>query len=477
MPSQTRADATILAHHLYDFAECEHRVALDVSLEASRRTAPDEAMELLFEQGRRFEREIVEPLGYAAIELDDGGWDGAAGRTVELMRAGAAGIDQGVLIERGRLARPDLLERIPGASALGDHYYRPGDVKSARTVRADAVLQVGFAALLLETIQGRRPESGFLILGDGRKEDIDLEAIRFTIEDAVARAEAIARGEIDTEPYYSASCARCRWRGECLPRLQEGRDLSFVYGLTRSRHRVLRRHGVRTIDDLASADVGRLVAEGAPADGLERARAQAQALIEGRPMNLRPVKLPRGARREGYLRIEVDPLASGEPLLFAWGEGKSDGALDVVHASVTSSAPERAETWDRLVQSLEAPALRDEPIFTFGSGTARAFDAMAESSGLSAARAGEMAGRFVDLAAWVRRCGVFPVFHYRFDEIAAVASGKARPAPGVPEDTVFVIHATAPDARAKVEAIGREAIESLLAIRRWLSAVSSGATS
>jgi predicted RecB family nuclease len=117
------------------------------------------------------------------------------------------------------------------------------------------VLQVAFAALLLESVQGVRPDSGFLILGDGRRDELDLGAIRFTVDDAVERAEAVASGAVETTPYFSSACARCRWRAECLPRLEGQRDLSFVHGLTRSRRRVLERHGLHTIDDFAAADV------------------------------------------------------------------------------------------------------------------------------------------------------------------------------------------------------------------------------
>ena len=472
MPSQIRTNATILAHHLYDFAECEHRIALDVSLERSRRTPPDEAMELLFEKGRQFERQIVEPLGYPTVELREGDWEAAHAQTIELMRAGVPGIDQGVLIDGGRLARPDLLERVPGASTLGEHYYQPGDVKSARTARSDAALQVGFAALLLAKVQGRRPESGFLILGDGRREEIDLEAIRYTIDDAVARAERIVGGEEETRPFYSVSCARCRWRGECVPRLQEERDLSFVHGLTRSRNRVLRRHGVCTIDELATADVARLVEAGVPGDGLERAQAQARALVAGKASRVNAVKLPRGARRECYLRIEVNPLDDDQAMLLAWGEGAGGTIVDA-QARVLSSAGERSGAWSELIGFLEATERREEPIYAFGSSTTRALEAMADVEGLPTSRAGDALGRIVDLAPWVRRAGVFPVFHYRFDEVAAVAVGSVRPSPASPDDAAFVLHAAlggADDAsvRERLVAMGLDAVRSLFAIRMWL---------
>ncbi|HEX4824571.1 MAG TPA: TM0106 family RecB-like putative nuclease [Candidatus Polarisedimenticolaceae bacterium] len=476
MASPTRTDATILAHHLYDFAECEHRITLDTRLDKSRRTPPDAAMELLFERGRRFEREVVEPLGYPAVDVRGGEWDEAFERTVALMREGVDGIDQGVLIDGPRLARPDLLERVSGASALGEHHYRPGDVKSARMARSDAVLQVGFAALLLETIQGRRPESGFLILGDRRREELDLEAIRCTIDDAVERAEAIARGEAETTASYSTVCARCRWRGECLPVLQDAHDVSFVHGLTRARQRVLRRHGIGSIDALAGADLGALIDAGVPADGLERAQAQARAMLDGQP-RLHRVRLPRGVRREAYLKIEIDPLEGGEPWLMAWAEAASDArAVGEVSVAGVAAPADRAPAFERLMRFLESPAVREAPVFTYGSTGVRAFDALAEANGVSPQRAGEIGARFVDLAPWVRRAGVLPVFHYRFDEVVAVARGGARPAPGAAEDAGFVRLqawreriASGETVEFPFDALGREAVESLFLVRAWLT--------
>jgi hypothetical protein len=106
MASPARSRATILAHHLYDFAECDHRIALDATLDRERRTPPDDAMTLLFEHGQRFEREVVEPLGYPAVEVENGDWDAAFARNV---RADA---------RRGRGDRPGRVARrcAPGAA-------------------------------------------------------------------------------------------------------------------------------------------------------------------------------------------------------------------------------------------------------------------------------------------------------------------------------------------------------------------------
>jgi predicted RecB family nuclease len=475
MASPTRSRATILAHHLYDFAECEHRVALDATLDREHRTSPDEAMELLFEHGQRFEREVVEPLGYPPVEVLDGNWDGAYAHTLALMREGVAGIDQGVLLEGARLARPDLLERVSGRSALGEYHYIPGDVKSALTTRSDAVFQVGFAALLLERAQGLRPARGFLILGDGRREELDLDEIRCTIEDAVARTEDVAQGTTATSPFFTSACARCRWRGTCLPRLEQVRDLSFVHGVTRARRRVLLRNGVTTIDDLARADSSALAAVGVPSEGLDRMRSQARALLDGRAQRHGSPALPRGVKREFYLRIETDPLDRGEPFSIAWGEAAPRGPIELQRVAIVSTREERGVALCELMDAAESAAGRHEPIYTFGSGTAVAFEALSDGLTIEPARSGDLAGRFVDLAPWVRRAAVLPVFLYRFDEVAAVARNLPRPSPGHAEDALFVLHAgrsassDPADVLSRMEEAGRDALQSLCAIRHWLA--------
>ena len=260
-----------------------------------------------------------------------------------------------------------------------------------------------------------------------------------------------------------------------MPRLEEARDLSFVHGVTRARRRVLMRHGVTTIDELAVADVEALAAAGVPSDGLLRMRLQARTLLEGKVTRRGLVGLPRGLKRELYLRIETDPLDRGLPFSIAWGEAVVGGAIEASRVAIVSTADERAVALREVLDVLESPAARDEPIYTYGAGTAAAFDALAEELGLDPARAGDVAGRFVDLAPWVRRAAVLPVFLYRFDEVAAVARNLPRPSPGRAEDALFVLHAglaASPDTAtvlARLEDAGRDVLASLCAIRAWFA--------
>jgi predicted RecB family nuclease len=70
---------------------------------------------------------------------------------------------------------------------------------------------------------------------------------------------------------------------------------------------VFLRHGITTIDDLATIDVAALTGAGLPSDGLDRMRLQAKALLAGRVLPYGRPGLPRGVKREFFLRIETDP--------------------------------------------------------------------------------------------------------------------------------------------------------------------------
>jgi predicted RecB family nuclease len=260
-----------------------------------------------------------------------------------------------------------------------------------------------------------------------------------------------------------------------LPKLEEARDLSFIHGITRSRRRALARHGVTTIDDLAGSDVERLALQGVPLDGLPRMQAQATALIDGRIIRRGTARLPRGVARELYLRMETDPLDGGAPFSIAWGETASGGTLGEPRVAIVSDADERAAALREMLEHFESPAARGAPVFTYGSGTAVAFDALAEGQRIDPARIGDLSGRIVDLAPWVRRAAVLPVFYYGFDEVAAVVQGWPRPSTDQSEDALFVLHAgmTAADdpdrVREGLQAAGRKALASLHAIRVWLA--------
>ncbi len=66
------------------------------------------------------------------------------------------------------LGYADFLQRVPGASALGDYHYEPWDTKLALNEKPPALIQLSCYADLLALIQGVTPKRVHIVLGDKR---------------------------------------------------------------------------------------------------------------------------------------------------------------------------------------------------------------------------------------------------------------------------------------------------------------------
>jgi hypothetical protein len=123
-----------------------------------------------------------------------------------------------------------------------------------------------------------------------------------------------------------------------------------------------------------------------------------------------------------------------------------------------------------IVESLAADGA---PIFHFGPSVPRAIELLADGSGLDPAVQGRIEGRLFDLARVVRAGGYLPVRRYRFEEVAAVLSGRPLPSLEEPEDAPFVWFESrrlglAGDWTGRLETHAREALEQLVSIKEWV---------
>ncbi|WP_233608246.1 TM0106 family RecB-like putative nuclease [Nocardia stercoris] len=153
---------------------------------------------------------------------------------------------------------------------------------------------------------------------------------------------AVVRGELPTVPSKVPECRQCPWWSRpadaglpsCERRLNDGRDVSLV--APGSRAELLRRHGVETIDDLASW-------RGDPPDDwqyepFEEAVVTARAWASGAPLVRR---VERVQVRRADVEVDVDLESFQEYGAYLWGT-----LLDGVYRPFV--------TWDPLPTADEA---------------------------------------------------------------------------------------------------------------------------
>lgn len=387
----------ITGTHVYSYVKCQHLAALDLHLPRSERRPPTEWEEFAAARGRDFEARYVRELAAIAPRYPDRDFDAGAAATLALLRDGVPWVHQAVLQALDRLGLPDLLRRLPGTSAIGDHHYEVLDVKTSGRPRGDQILQVVFYSQLLAELQGRMPEHGALILKDGREERFALADYAAAADEVVEELRRVRADPGASRPFLQAGCAGCYHDRRCLEELTAAGDLSLVAGMSHGARAILEAAGCRTVQDLATFHP-----DGPRARGnldptlLRRLRRGAQAHLLGRPL---VEERPRSERldRAAILHLLTDPYA-GRVLAFgALYPATADGAF------ACELPGSEADEWAAL-QRLVAPLPRTTPLLHFGEVLPRwhethAFEREADPS---------LEARFVDLQVRLRAAAVYP---------------------------------------------------------------------
>jgi len=180
--SEIGLPATITASMLYDLVHCPHRVALDLFGDPSARDRVSSFVQLLWENGSRFERATIERLSVPFTDLSSYSGDEKERRTREAIERGDALIYAGRISVDDLVGQPDLLRRD------GDDYV-PADIKSGAGEEGhedDARLKPHYAmqiALYVDVLRrsgllaGLR---GFVWDIDGREVEYDLSLPRIS---------------------------------------------------------------------------------------------------------------------------------------------------------------------------------------------------------------------------------------------------------------------------------------------------------
>lgn len=89
--------------------------------------------------------------------------------TLKAMQLGVDVIYQAALQKLPFRGYADFLVKVPGDSIMGNYHYEVWDTKLAKTTKPYFVIQLCCYADMLENIQGKRPESVVVVLGNGEQ--------------------------------------------------------------------------------------------------------------------------------------------------------------------------------------------------------------------------------------------------------------------------------------------------------------------
>jgi predicted RecB family nuclease len=244
--------------------------------------------------------------------------------TLAAMRGGAPVIFQAHLENGAWHGYPDFLVRVDGASGLGPWHYEPWDTKLARSPRPYFLTQLCAYADLLEKVQGRRPQSLTVVLGNGEERRFATDEFFYhflQVRDSfLAFQEGWSPGAM---PHPGLDRGWGRWTTAAEALLERSDHLSRVANITRGQIRRFEEAGIATLTALAASD-GQEIPHIA---GAVRQRLRSQAALqlasheaaaplwELRPPEAEPRRglalLPPPAPLDVYFDMEGFPFAEG----------------------------------------------------------------------------------------------------------------------------------------------------------------------
>lgn len=420
---------------LANYLACRHLTTLSRELAAGCIDRPqsfDPRAEVLAERGQRHEREYLDHLRQKGLQVEVVS-TASTEATLALMEQGVAIIAQATIGNDGWTGRADVLRRIERPSDLGEWSYEVVDTKLGRETKATTILQLCAYSVLLEDLQGLRPNQMHVVPpGCGFQPEsyvLNDYAAYFRQARRHLEAEIVAQTTANaTYPHPTSHCDVCKWWLDCQNRRRQDDHLCLVAGMTQLHETELRDWGVETRAALAMMP---LPLDRKPKRGSltvferlrEQARIQVESAGEDPPRYERlPIqedqglaRLPKPSPGDVFLDFEGDPfvgeleLDAGEhglEYLIGWTTAREAGGSEYRSIWSTTRQQERA-AFEQLVDTL-IERLDRNPDFHIYHFTPYEPGAMKRLMGRYATREDEVdrllrGSRFVDLHGIVRQ--------------------------------------------------------------------------
>lgn len=317
--------APITASTLYDLIRCPHRVTMDRYADPARRDPANPFVQLLWERGNLYEKEVIASLKLPFLDLSPFAGEDKEQRTHEAMARGEPLIYNGRIRVDDLLGEPDLL-RLEGGK------YFPGDIKSGSGEEGDEDdrkpkkhygVQLALYVDLLERLGFSAARRGFIWDVHGNEVPYDLttplgprtpESLWDVYSNCLTQARQVVTHKSPTLAAYAAECKQCHWYTACLDDLNAANDLTLIPELGRSKRDVLLPR-VKTIGELAKLDTKaclrgkKTIFDGIGPDTLTKLQERAALIASAnpRPYLRSPVTFP-DSDIEIFFDIEVDPM-------------------------------------------------------------------------------------------------------------------------------------------------------------------------
>jgi len=315
----------VTASMLYNLLVCPHRVTMDLFGDLSKQDESNPFVELLWEKGSMFEKEVIEGLQIPFLDLSMYAGEESERLTLEAMGRGESLIYSGRIQDGNLLGIPDLLRNEAGGYVVGDIKSGAGEEgpEDLSKPKKHYAVQLALYTDILERKGLSGGRRGFIWDINSNEVTYDLmksygnrnpKTLWQDYEECLYKAISILEQGNQTVPAFSSVCKLCHWYSVCTKRLADEWDLTLIPELGRSKRDTMVDR-ISNIPELASMNpknyiLGKkTVFPGIGIDTLMKfhKRAKLQTSKNAKPLLHEPIELPDN-NLELFFDIEFDPM-------------------------------------------------------------------------------------------------------------------------------------------------------------------------
>lgn len=460
----------LTAEHFYKFFQCPHWIWYDIYADAKKKKRVPLILEILYksklansaESIKRFkEFEQIKREQFKDIEE-------AFLATLELMKEGK-NIYHGVLMHENWSGMPDLLEARPGKSEFGDWYYVVYDVQNTLDLRDEYKFQLVFYSLILERLQGVRPKEAYIMDPDGNTRSFLINDFADQFDLTREKIEKILEGE-KPAPFLKSSCKKTPWYSLCFEDAKECDDISLIFRISQADQRRLYGIGIKTVSQLAEADMNELQAklEEWPFDKIVRFNNQANVLISGQTLVLKKSDFPK-VRHEVYFDIESDPTKDIHYLFGLLVKDNESGSVEY-KKFFANNKEEESLIWKQLLDFIAE--LDDFAIYHYAYLEKQVFKTFSSKYGAPSDLISKFEENTIDLYDQTVESVVLPLYFYSLKDVAGHIGYKwDDPKAGGAESVVWYnewLETKDDNILKKLLKYNEDDVRATLAVKEWL---------
>lgn len=276
--------------------------------------------QLLFERGKEHETQTVQDKYPGIVPIRFATREEGFKLALESMASGS-NVMHGIPIfylPEGILGEIDILEKSnSNGSLFGKYHYIIKEIKLAKNIRDDHIIQGAFYNYMLGKIQGITPSTFYIVNRDGEEISYQYSEYEGSLLEAIEGSRKILRGE-HVSPTYG-SCV-FPWEGYCNKIAEKTNDISLVAGISLKTKNKLVAYGFKTVSDLVNTDTQKLMKiKGVGDKTATKFVYSAKAIQSKKPIikDKKSIDFP-NSKVEIFLDLEgTDPTMMGEEVIQA----------------------------------------------------------------------------------------------------------------------------------------------------------------